>query len=484
MTKNLFINQASFVAKFSLNLGLSLLLALTLAVKPHRLESANLTNASDTLQTSRLSYHAQLAAGHSVGDTLIKIDTAASTPNTSTTGLMPGDTITIGSNTYTIQDIIDANEFTITSGLVSGDETAGTAVYYKSYSRHDIAFTSTTSVTDGAIRVYIQAPDTTASSNDGNPDGGANAGFDLNSLTSASITCPTPTNSSITFTTPTATRSGDTASGGVNGWHTFECAFSGTLQANDILSNFYIGTATGNTRLINPAPKSSHTVGTADTYKVKIEILDSMDNSRRVIDSIQLSIANIESVRVTATVDPIISMTICGADTCTDVVPGSTVDGETLSTNTGATSTSTSVALGILSLSAARLQAQKITIATNASSGYTLTAIDDGDLRKGSDTINDVVTPPTAPAVLNTPGTEAYGIHPSGSHVNTTTWGSGGATTNKYSGTDTTTAITLASTTGPSAATATYVTYKVNISETTAQGTYSHVITYIATGTF
>ena len=467
--------------RFSFASSAFLILFALLTLHPQKLESANLTSASDTLQTSRLSYHAQLASGLSAGDTLIQIDTTASTPNTSTTGLMAGDTITIGSNTYTIQDIIDNDEFTITSGLISGDETAGTDVYYKSYSRHDIDFTSTTSVTDGAIRVYIWAPDTSTASNDGNPDGGSNAGYDLNSLTSSDITCPTPSSSNITFATPTATRSGDTSSGGVNGWHTIECRFSGTLQANDTLSNLYIGASSGTSRMINPAPNNSHSVGTADTYKVKIEVLDSSD---RVIDNVQLSTALIEAVRVTATVDPTISMTICGADTCSDVEPGDTVDGETLSTNSGATSTSTSVALGTLSLSSARLQAQKITIATNASSGYTLTALDDGNLRKGSDDIDDIVTPPTAPAVLNSPGTEAYGIHPSGSNVNTTTWGSGGASTNKYSGTDTTTAVTLASNNGPTSSTATYVTYKANISATTAQGTYAHVITYIATGTF
>jgi len=472
------------IIQLNFQLGFLLTLFFLLAFHPQKLESANLTSVSDTLQTSRLSYYGQLASGQSAGDTIITVDSTATTPNTSTTGLLAGDTITIGSNTYTIQDILSSTQFTITSGLISGDETAGNPIYLKSYARHDIDFTSTTAVTDGAIRVYIKAPDTTSASNDGNPDGGTTAGFDLNSLTGANITCPTPTNSTITFDTPTATRSGDTASGGVDGWHTFECDFSGTLQANDILSNFYIGDSTGTGRLINPAPNDTHTAGTADTYTVKIEILDSLANNRRVIDSVQVSTAMIEAVRVTATVDPIISMTICGADNCTDVTPGSTIDGETLSTNSNATSTSTSVALGTLSLTSPRLQAQKITIATNASSGYALTAIDDGNLRKGSDDIDDVVTPPTAPAVLNTPGTEAYGIHPSGSNVNTTTWGSGGASTNKYSGTDTATPVTLASTTGPTAATATYVTYKANISATTAQGTYSHIITYIATGTF
>ncbi len=479
----MFNQRLNYIIKLNLQLGFLFTLFILLAFHPHKLESANLTSASDTIQTSRLSYHAQLAAGLSAGDTLIQIDTAATTPNTSTTGLLAGDTVTIGSNTYTIQDIIDDDEFTITSGLISGDEVAGNPVYYKSYAQHDIDFTSTTAVTDGAIRVYIWAPDTTTASNDGNPDGGTTAGFDLNSLASTDITCPTPGSSTITFTAPTATRSGDTASGGVDGWHTFECDFSGTLLANDTLSDFLIGVAAGN-RMINPAPNDTHSVGTADTYTVKIEVLDSLDNNRRVVDSVQLSTAFIESVRVTATVDPTISMTICGADTCNDVEPGDIVDGETLSTNTGATSTSTSVALGTLSLTAPRLQAQKITIATNASSGYALTAIDDGNLRKGSDDIDDVVTPPAAPVVLNSPGTEAYGIHPSGSHVDTAVWGSGGAATNNYSGTDTTTSVTLASTTGPTAATATYVTYKANISELTAQGTYSHIITYIATGTF
>lgn len=481
---NEIINKSRRFAKNLFIFGLFFTFTSYLLINPPQLESATLTSASDTLQSSRLSYSAQLASGHSSGDTIIAIDTGAATPNTTTEGLVKGDTVTIGSNTYTVQNIIDSDEFSITSGLQSGDETAGNSVYNKVTAQHDIDFTSATSVQDGSIRIYIENSLDISSANDGNPDGGANAGFDLNSLTGTNITCPTPSSSSITFTSPVATRSGDTASGGVSGWHTFECSYSGTLDASDALSNLYIGNGSG-TDMINPAPDSSHSVGTADDYTVKIEILDSMANNRRVLDSVSMSTALIESVRVTATVDPQITFSICGADTCNDVEPGDIVDGDTLSSNTGATSTSTSVTLGTLSLTTSRLQAQKASIATNASTGYSLTATDDGNLRKGSDDIDDVVTPPTSPAALSGTGNEEYGIHASGSHVNTGIWGTGGGASNYYSGTDTSSTLTLVNhTSGPTASTDTYITYQTNISSITAQGDYAHAITYVATGTF
>jgi len=459
-------------------------------ILPKGLGSANLTSSKDTLQTSRFSWSGALEGTYSVGDTLLAIKTSGQV-NNSTTGLLAGDTVTIGSNSYTVRDIIDSDEFTITSGLQSGDTADGTAVYYKAYSRHSIDVTNQTAVSDGAIRYYIYSELNTAASSDGAPDGGANAGFDMNGITGSNITCPVV--SGLTFTDPVATRSGDMGGAGeeddgADNYHTFLCSFSGDLASGGLSGHAAeIGDSSGTGRIINPAIGTSHTAGAADTFIVKVELLDSMANNRRVLDSVKMKVATVESVRVTASVEPYIALTICGADTCNDVEPGDTVDGETLSSNSGATSTATSVALATLIDSSYRLQAQKISISTNGASGYALTAFDDGNLRKGSDDIDDNVTPPTSPQIMNdaTENGEEYGIHPSGDHVNTTTWGSGGTAANKYSGTDTSNILTLASNSAPCNSTATYVTYKATIDAAlTAQGDYAHVITYVATAIF
>jgi len=461
-----------------LAIGLGLIL-------PKGLDSANLTSAKDTLQTSRFSWSGALEGAHSIGDTLLAIKTASQV-NNSTVGLLGGDTVTIGSNTYTIRDIIDTDEFTITSGLESGDTADSTAVYYKGYSRHSIDVTNPTAVSDGAIRYYIYSELNTAASTDGAPDGGASAGFDMNSITGSNVTCPVV--SGLAFTTPVATRSGDTGNGGVDNYHTFLCSFSGDLASDGLNGHAAeIGDSSGTTRMINPAVGTLHTAGVADTFVVKVELLDSMANDRRVLDPVKMKVATVESVEVTASVEPYIALTICGADTCDDVEPADTVDGETLSNNTDATSTATSVALATIIDSNYRLQAQKISISTNGASGYALTAFDDGNLRKGSDDVDDNVTPPTAPQIMNdaTVNGEEYGIHPSGTHVATGTWGSGGTGTNKYSGTDATNILSLATNNAPCNSTATYVTYKATIDAAlTAQGDYAHVITYIATAIF
>lgn len=473
--------------KLFVALGIILLSAFTSLVNPPTLDSANLTAVKDTLQTSRLSWSARVEAdGTDEASSAVQIQSAPATPYnaTSTANLNPGDTILINANSYTVVSIVDADQFTVNPVIGVGDADDGDPIQLKKKSQHVVTFTTASAVANGSFRILLPADATTPA--DGNvDDGGFDYGTGSIDVTASNVT-------GYTFGTGTST-----AAGGVNcvtpaNYHCFDIGYTGAGAVGATIT-INIGTTGGTNTLLNPTEVAAHTIGTADTYDFIVRNFASGadPDADTPIDASSGRIAFIESVRVTATVDPTISMTICGADTCTDVEPGDTVDGETLSSNTGATSTSTSVALGILDLAAARIQAQKIGVATNGAAGYALTAIDDGNLRFGSNTIDDNVTPPTSPAVLNTPGTEAYGIHPCGTHVSAATWGTGsdsctgGATTNEYSGTDTSNILTLVNyTTGPTNTVYTYVNYKANISATTAQGSYSHLITYIATATF
>jgi hypothetical protein len=472
--------------------GLLVIFCVLTLARPAVLESANLTTAKDALQSSRLSVYARVdATGTLAGSSNVKIQSSASAPaNTITTAnINVGDLLTIGASTsdyYTVVGIVDSLNFTVSPVLNAGDADNNDVIYLKSRPRHAVTFKTASAVANGFFQVLLPADTTTP--NDGNPD---DQGYDFN--TTVDVTAPTDVGSTYDFVAGVATASGATGCTAPAGYHCFEVHYSGLGAVNQTFT-LYIGNTDGTNTPISPAPVNT-TEAAAETYPVIIKnfAAEANPNTATAIDQTSLRVAHIESVRVTATVDPTISMTICGDTDCSvqDVDPGDIVDGETLSNNTGGTGSGTAVALGALDLLAARLQAQKITIATNGSGGYALTAADDGNLRKGTDTIDDNVTPPTSPAVLNTPGTEAYGIHPCGTHVSAATWGTGsdscagGPTTNEYSGTDATTPLTLVSyTTGPTAGIDTYIIYKANISTVTPQGDYAHAITYTATATF
>jgi hypothetical protein len=86
--------------------------------------------------------------------------------------------------------------------------------------------------------------------------------------------------------------------------------------------------------LINPAPTTSHTTGTADAYSI---IVQQLDNGGNVIDFTTAKIAIVEAVRVTAYVSPQITFKIlglatgtsaCGATTDVDTTPASVPFGE------------------------------------------------------------------------------------------------------------------------------------------------------------
>ena len=461
-------------------------------VHPSITDSADLTSAKDTLQTSRVSVYARVdSSGTATGASNVKIQSSASAPaNTITTAnINIGDTLTIGASAdayYTVVGITDSLNFTVSPVLAAGDADNNDIIYRKVKPQHSVTFTTKTAVANGFFQILLPADATTP--NDGAPD---DQGYDFN--TTVTVTAPSDVGATYDFVAGVATASGATGCTVPANYHCFEVHYSGVGSIGQAFT-ITLGNTNGTNTPIAPAPGDT-TEATAETYPVLIKNFGALadPNTATPVDKASVKIALIEAVRVTATVDPTISMTICGADTCNDVEPADSLDGETLSNNTGATSTGTSVSLSTLDLLAARLEAQKITVATNGSGGYALTAIDDGNLREGSNTIDDntAATDPATPAVLNTVGTEAYGIHVCGTHVDAATWGTGtttcagGPTTNKYSGTDSSQILPLISyTTGPTAGIDTYVLYKANISAITPQGDYAHSISYIATATF
>ena len=323
--------------------------------------AANLTSVKNTLQSSRLSFSGRVKAPTATGGSTVYIYSAASNNFTSisTAGLKPGDSLTIGTGTYTIGSIIDATTFTVTPVLLAGDSTDTAAIYFRAKPQQVITFTTPSAVAAGFFQVLIPAS-VTYDANDLVPD---TAGFDLGG---GNVTL-TPTNT--TGYTFVGAYSEATASGTgtcTAGYHCFEFHYTGNgaIGANISLA---IGTTGYTDNVLAPAPLATRIANTADSYKFYVKNFTNASNpsSATPIDYSTGTIAFIEGVRVTATVDPSITFKIEG--TATGAHCGLTTDVAT---------TSYAVPFGVLALDTFKIAAQKLTVSTNANSGYSVTAIE------------------------------------------------------------------------------------------------------------
>ena len=455
-------------------------------VKPHHLvESANLTSAKDTLDTSRSSWKTLLDGATSAAATSFKLD--------SLNGILPGDVIKLweGTAETLIIATVDTTSSRVTTttaaanghadnGDVTGGfgydpvtDVGGTIAY------HEITFMPGSSAINGG-EVRITLPNNNGNANDGEPD---TDGFDFNSMGGVGGSSPEDDiycyggGTALWGTTgKTASASATTTTGDI------VIPFRGTLSNETVTCNIGQTARGSGVHLINPAKTLA--VGTADSWTVKVETRSFPDYP--VVDTIDLKVATVESVRVTATINPTLSVIIAGTANATSVC------GET--TNSGSASTAVLVPLGTMADDTQNINAQSVSIATNGRDGYTLLIKDDGYLRKSNGdnidywrilTAND--TP--APLELTTTGSEAYGVHVCGTYVNQSIWGDGAASvTNHYGAPGSGTAWqyyrTLSSSTAALSATKTNVVYKATIAGTTPAGEYAQAVTYTATGNF
>lgn len=327
---------------------------------PSFVQAANMTAAKDTLQSSRLSFYGRVKSPTVAGSSHVWIYTAAAgnATSVSTAGLKPGDSLLIGAtNSYTIDSIIDSDEFTVTTTLASGDADDTDPIYFRSKPQHVITFNTASAVNGGFFRVLIPAAST--NSNDTFPD---ITGFDFNSGVTATGTNAT----GYTFVSGVATASGGTGCTSPANYHCFEFHYTGTGGVGTAIT-LSVGTTTGSNTMVAPAPASGHTVGTADTYTFKVQNFTngSDPTSATPTDEVTGKIAVIESVRVTATVDPSITFSIAG-----------TSAGSHCGLTTDVATTATAVPFGTLTLNTFKTAAQTLTVSTNAVSGYAVTAIE------------------------------------------------------------------------------------------------------------
>lgn len=471
---------------------------------PKEAESGTLDSASNTLSNSRLSYEAGVSTTISSGATTITID-GAGNPDNDTNHLFPGDTVCFsdsqyngchGSTTYTVGRVINSTTFTITSGLTTG--LTGTDLVVATQSAtHTVDFTTVSSVANGSILVRIPAVTATATSNDGFADQGTDSndtqGFDLNGLANTDVAC---TGGGVTWST-SETVSDSAATGGE---HEITFPYTGTLAASQAIQ-----CTIGGALVINPAPATDHTQGTADDLQITVEQYDNnVPASGNLVDTVDIAVAPIESVFVSATVDETLDFAIGAVGT------GATACGA----NPDIASTVTTVPFGTLSLNTFVDLAHDLQVSTNASEGYSVTTIASnqmgkdgaactGDAGTGNDCIPDTTCDGascdhTAANVddWETNTNNGFGYSLESTDGTDAVW--------EYDGTSGTcdgagsdfcaaqfadaeqpqSAVTIMTNAGPVNSSNIYVCYRISVGATQPAGYYYNTVKYTATATF
>lgn len=331
---------------------------------PALTKSANFSSASATLSNSRFSYKASVASGTS-GSSTVVIDTESADQNTN--HLFPKDTICfvnsaesgcIGNTTYSVANIINSTTFNTATAL--GNTLASTDFVVATQSGSlTLSFTTTTQIpSNGDLLITIPGLNTTGKTADGIPDTSSATttnGFDIGTIATTDVTITGCTDVNWTVASVTAATASTDHLIQINR-ATSVCAASTTLTVT-------IDTAPG---LINPAPLTSHTQGQADSYQINIKSRDGGDNT---LDQSDVTVAPVEGVLISATVDETLSLTVAGITADSGSYCGIT------RTASSPDTTATSVPWGALSptyLAATHNTQQQVTISTNADGGYTL----------------------------------------------------------------------------------------------------------------
>lgn len=478
------------------------------ALTANQSQADSLTSVSVTLSNPRLSFRGALAAGNTEASSIIIIDTdTGDYPSTSSAQLVQGDVLRIGETSslgsYTVASTSSLSTISLTTGLADNDEDAGDDVISSQSATQTVRFTTANAIANGRFRILVPALADDGASADGIPDGGF---FDMTAA-GPTVTCPSNATTTYDFYSVTNGNDGDaTASAqtidGVD-YHVFECAYSGTGAVGTAFDASTNDAIVINS-LINPAPKTNHTTGVADSHNIIVQHLSS---GLVVTDKTAVGIGVIEAVKVTASVPAQITFKIIG------VASGASACGIT----TDVLTTAASVPFGSLPLDAFVNAAQTLSVSTNAINGYSVTAIANDQLgRNGGECTGD----PTAAGEPNClPDSKGDGTNMS--HTAFDKWDSNATKGFAYSLHDSNTSIEngnaedfnyndgtgvcagasfcakqFADTEGGQSATEIFgsntvadnenlfVCYRVIPSTITAAGDYENTITYTATATF
>lgn len=200
------------------------------------------------------------------------------------------------------------------------------------------------------------------------------------------------------------------------------------------------------------------------TYKIKVKARYAIDTESAYSVSASASTAG-----------PSLTVTFTG------IASGNTLDGET----TTVSSTATTVPFGNLTLDTPAVAAHKTTVTTNASGGYSTTVSQTQDLTRdgGSETISGVSGTNSAPAGWPGSITDGkFGYHTSDESLCT-------GSSNRFSSNNTWASLStvfyeVACSTAPVTAEETTVTYKLQVGVGQSAGVYRSTVTYITTAVY
>ncbi len=444
--------------------------------------AAQLNLFSDTITTSRPSASAPLSANAASTDysetivdnksIFIASDSAKFLPDT-------GETGDFAVNVASMSALSGINRTLFFSQQVGHTHHKGDPVIVPITAMHTIQFTTQTFIpTGGSILITFPG----AANNSASPSATT---FAFNGLVAANIKSNNATACTFTINAPTIT-----------------CAVSTSINPNTVIT-FLIGcsAATGAScttqvpTLINPTRNPNDATGgalattnTADNWKINVQSLDGVGTGN-ILDNSSTTVGTIESVQVTASVDPTLTFSIAGIGNAVALNTSHGASCPTDTTNSGFAALGASVNLGTLVASTVNMSAQDLTISTNEAAGYSLTATASGALQDPSNGYS--LFSNTTPAVLAALPIETFGIHPCGTDVSTGTWAPTLSGTTAGQGkigwpnsVSSATTLTVASRVSAANSIVTTVEYIGTVSGTTPAGTYGSTITYVATPTF
>jgi hypothetical protein len=354
-----------------------------------RTKAGSLSSTSVTMSNSRLSYRGQVNGDFGSSNRIdIIVDSAITNyvdgTDQYTDGLGVGDSLEFTgsptpSGSRTIEQIVDANTIRIDASVLANETfyMAQTTDLTAEFTTNTyVAGTSVTPFDGGYFEVLVPAIGTAATSADDTPD---QFFFDAGSTTPSSVSCSSTGahtfDSTGTSFGDTGFREGDRGAGGAdnplynqtNGyqsdyWHAYRCSYTGG-DASDTVTMVI-------SNLINPAPKSTHDTGVADTYDVIVRHMNGKGTAADFTDDVEVDvtwvkIGAIEAVQVSARVLPSLTFEIDGVAASTSIC-GITTDVAT---------SADQVPLGDLSTGAFTHAGQLLTVTTNAVDGAAVTAI-------------------------------------------------------------------------------------------------------------
>jgi hypothetical protein len=354
---------------------------------PHQVNSLTSKNVKDVLSNSQFSYYGGVGVGNTFNDSVLKIDTSSSFPSKTSNNLFVGDTVSIGvggsQSTYTIKDIGSTATIILNTGISAVSSIAGGSIIATRSAIHTVSFEPQVNSTGGIWQFLIKATQGLAAEkpNDSIPD---QQGFDLGNLTAAAVSCPWGATASVGTTVGVSLGSPAVTSY----YHVIQCALgAGVTNPAGTGETGTIVIGSGNTMMINPSP--SNTAAQEGNANVFSFILRQLDSTSLLLNQTPGKIAVVESVRVTATVDPSITFYIDGLGS-TSV--GSTACGTGTTLSSGAIyTTGDQVVFGSLALSTFNQLGQRLSCVTNGTGGYVVTAYQSATMKN----INTATTIPS-----------------------------------------------------------------------------------------